>query len=315
MRRALLLVFLVSVASVSGCVEQSPGVVTTEGIKINDFSFDRSTVYTKESVGLNLEIQNVGEVEGILKEVAVYGVDVISSSTPESYAWAEGSYPSFTITDFRNIIGDEKMFPSSSSLNLEGEIQSIRWKPRAPTDIKAPTTYDFRVRVKYDYETNYTGIIRVMKEGYLETLSETERKNLIEAGGVTSSSVTGGPLDVNVEGGGHFVVYEDDGSQSRLVRFEITNVGSGFPYLVDEMGPDNIYKVEIISDSPGNLDCHVDTVDAVIKLSRGESGVFNCDFAPPTDFTNKIDMLFSITFDYNYYVDSTASVTVKPEHL
>jgi len=311
MRRALLLVFLVSVVSVSGCVEQTPGVITTEGIKINDFSFDRPTVYTKESVGLNLEIQNVGEIEGILKEVAVYGVDAISGPTPEPYAWAEGSYPSFTITDF-SIIGDEKMFPSKPSLNLEGEMRSIRWKPRAPIDIKAPTDYDFRVRVKYDYETIYTGTIRVVKEGYLETLSETERKNLIEAGGVTSSSVTGGPLSVDVEGGGHFVVYDID-SQSRLIRFEITNVGSGFPYLGNESNSDSMYKVEIISVSPeGNFDC---PVREPIKLSKGESTVFNCDFTPPTDFTNKIDMLFSMTFDYNYYVDGVASVTVKPEHI
>jgi len=303
MERILLLLFLISILLISGCVEQPFEGAITEGIKINEFSPDRSTIYTRDSVGLNLEVQNVGEVPGTLREVMVYGVDTVSGSTPNPSKWAEGS-PVFDLTM------DEILDPSSPSFDFEGESRSFRWKPKAPTDIKTPTTYDFRVRVKYDYETRYMGTIRVVKASYLDTLPEDERENLIKQGGVVSSSVTGGPLSLSVLKGRHFIIYEGETTQSRPIKFEITNVGSGFPYSGEDIGPDTMYKVNIFAASGDGFTCPIGTN---IKLSKGESGIFSCNFNPPASIQSKVDMLISITFDYNYATDAVTLITVNPE--
>ncbi len=305
MERISLLLFLISILLISGCVEQPFEGAISEGIKINEFSPDRPTVYARDSIGLNLEIQNVGEVPGTLREIMVYGVDTVSGSTPDPYRWAEGS-PVFTMDE----ISDPILNPSSPSFDLEGESRSFRWKPRAPTDIKTPTTYDFRVRVKYDYETRYMGTVRVVKASYLDTLPEDERKKLIEQGGVVSSSVTGGPLSLSVLKGRHFIIYEGDPTQSRPIKFKITNVGSGFPYFGEDIGPDTMYKVNIFNASGDGFNCPLGTN---IKLSKGESGIFSCNFNPPTSIQSKTDMLISITFDYKYATDAVTLITVNPE--
>jgi len=53
--------------------------------------------------------------------------------------------------------------------------------------------------------------------------------------------------------------------------------------------------------------------DATKTLSRGKTAVIKCTFSPGgISFTNKMEKQFQITLEYEYYVDSAASITVNP---
>ncbi len=290
MKRLLILLFLISVIVVSGCVDQETLVIgpATDGVVIKDFSFDSPTVYEGDSVGLNLEVQNVGEVEGTVEDITLFGPDLTDWSVT-------GPTPSITVA----------LSPSEPEVDFEGEARSTRWRVTAP-DVTAETPYTFGTRVIYDYETFYTGTLRVVTYSYLETLQEEERRGLLESGGVVSSTVTGGPLSVKPMKGRNFIVSSGGGGTSSLV-FELTNLGSGYPSSNRNINEDTMYKVEI-SSSSGLTGCD-SYGETTVRLSKGEKRLFSCNFGIP-DVVNKEDIIFTIEFDYYYYVDGMTSINV-----
>jgi len=303
LKKALIpLCLLVGIAILSGCVGQPTGVVIgTNGIIIRDFGFDYSPIYSEETTGLTLTLQNVGGEEGTLKEIAIFGVDA-PAAAPGPLTWGYGTGDSFTLT-----LSDE-LLPPDPTTGFEGEEYFQEWIPEAPTDIKSPTTYDFQTRVKYLYSSTFTGKIQVVHNDYLRTLPPEERESLIRVGGIQDASITAGPLSLAAASGRHFIIRSGDSAESRSIKFKITNVGSGFPYK-DPWSTANLHIVTVTADE--GIDC---SVPEDIKLSRGKTGVISCTFTSPADgsFTNKIDKYFSVTLDYGYYVDSAASITVNP---
>jgi len=287
MKRLLILLFLIFVILVSGCMDQETLVVgpAADGVVIKRFSFDSSTVYEGDTIGLNLEVQNVGEVDATLEEIRVYG------------GWGE---------DIKLDL-NEKLEASEPEVDFEGEARSTRWKLNV-SDVTAETTYSFGTRVVYKYSTIYTGTLRVVTDTYLETLEEGERKSLLESGGVASSSVTGGPLSVKPMKGRNFIV--SGMGWTTPVVFKLTNVGSGYPSSSSTINENTMYNVDILSCN-GFTKC--DSYGSTrLRLSQGKSRLFNCSFSITSPIVNKEDIIFSITFDYYYYVDGTTPITVAP---
>ena len=193
--KALWVMFLLCVSIFSGCVGQDiQEKITTkmDGVVITDFSFDYSPIYAGESVGLTLEIQNIGEEYAILKEINVYGVKVGGPSSEED-TWGTGCNigDECCIIDcglneedcegddfcFRILLGeDEVLAPPNPEGEFPGDIWFYDWIPQAPKKIRSKTTYDFDVRVKYRYETAYEGTIRFVSEDYFKTLTPEERR-------------------------------------------------------------------------------------------------------------------------------------------
>jgi len=239
---------------------------------------------------LNLEVQNIGEVEATDINAILFG-------------------PEWVTTPSTKNIG--RLSPSEPEMDIEGELRSTKWRLTTPMDIKTETMYSVGTRVAYKYSTVYTGTLRVVKDTYLETLPEEEKKSLLESGGVVSASATGGPLSVNPVKGRSFIV---EGGGTRPIKFKLTNVGNGYTYTGD-IATGNY---QVIISSENLVDCGKDVQiestngKKTIKLSKGESRMFICWFVIPSDVINKQDVLFSITFDYNYYVDDIASITVEP---
>jgi hypothetical protein len=149
-----------------------------------------------------------------------------------------------------------------------------------------------------------------MKSDYLRSLSAEDRTKLIESGGLSQQCSSGGPLSVTGTSSTHFV----DPVGEKTLRFKIDNVGNGYTYCVknaDDCG-DNLdatntmYRVKVKSPSEGYItNCDPDKI-----LSKGKSVVFSCKFNAP-QFTNKLDITFSIPIIYDYYVDSAAPIQVK----
>ena len=276
----MVLLSLILIVIISGCGGQQTiqtGKVN-DGIIIKDFSFDQSEVYAGDYVKLNLEVQNMGEKEGILTRATIYG------------GWLTGEG---VITDKKDILD-----PAIPSENFEGGAKYFKWTNNAPLGIQASTNYQFGVRVKYDYQTEYIGTVRFVNPTYLDSLSKQQKDSLIVSNGIISSTVSNGPLNINPISGRSFIV----GSLTSVpIKFGIKNVGSGYPYIVE-----GDYSVKIISQT--GVSCTTDN----IKLSRGETGTFICDFSVPSGFGNYVDKTFKIIFNYSYYVDSMTSITVNP---
>jgi len=304
LKRVLIPLSLLALAVIlSGCIGGAPGVVTgTNGIIIKDFAFDYSPIYAEEQVGLSMEVQNVGGEEGTVQAITIFGADVASSCPGGGLQWcvASGSDP------MEQTVSDD-LLPPDPSTGMEGEENFYDWLLEAPLEVKAPTTYDFEIRLDYAYSTVYTGTLQLVQQDYLQTLAPADREALIKAGGVVDAFTTAGPLSLTAASGRHFI-YRNGAPGPRDIKFRITNVGSGYPYDGDKTSG-NLYTVRIPSGSViGLTGC-----DTTETLSRGKTAVITCTFDPGTvTFTNKLERQFQITLEYEYYVDSAASITVNP---
>jgi len=291
MRRLIIFLSLILIFLISGCGDQplTNGDIT-DGIIIKDFSFDQTEVYSGDYVSLGLEVQNVGEVEGTLTGISIYG------------GWLSGEE---TLT-----IKEPILDPAFPPENIEGDSRYFRWNDKAES-VQSETDYQFGVRVKYEYKTEYIGTIRFVKPSYLDTISKEQKDNLISSNGIVSSEVSNGPLNVNPISGRSFIVDSPGGSVS--IKFGIKNIGSGYPYQSTE----DDYKVVIDGNWIGVSKCYKNeqaTSERVIRLSKGEEGTFICDFSVPT-LGNYVDRSFKIVFDYSYYTDKSTSITVNPNGL
>jgi len=311
-RLSILFTFLIII--ISGCIgQETPIVSTKDGVIITDFSFEHSPVYAEDNVGLRLEVQNVGGNEAELKKIQVYGVDFDCIDTTR--AWCnKGADP----TEFDGTyIGEDRFLdPPNTEINFEGGKCYHEWRLQAPSGVTSETNYDFRVRVKYDYNTTYSGMIRVIDDIYIQSLKEDEKQKLFSSGGLVSSEVTNGPISITPYSSRHFIVSPGDQKQKRPIKFKIENVGKGYPYIKDPVSGDiRNYHIKII-EIGGITDCDKDPTNGEIKLSSGKSHTINCKFETPTTdgFTNKLDKPFQIRFEYSYYVDGSTSITVKPAY-
>jgi len=292
----MILLFLILIVFISGCGQQQtiqPNSVT-DGIIIKDFSFDQSEVYAGDYVKLNLEVQNVGEVKGKLTEISIYG------------GWLTGRQP----IPEDGIIDKPDLEPANPSAKFEGESKYFWQKINPPPEVQSSTNYQFGVRVKYDYQTEYIGTVRFVNPTYLDTLSKQQKDSLIVSNGIITSSVSNGPLNVNPISGRSFIV---ESSSDRLIKFGIKNVGSGYPYISE-----GDYSVKIDDSKSIGATCYKDEENKnikEIKLSRGETGTFICSFSVPSGFGNYVDKSFKIIFSYSYYTDGSTSITVNPSGL
>lgn len=302
MKRILPLLMLIGVITFSGCIGQTTQKQTgSNGLIINDFSLSPPDMITGESTELYIEVQNVGGDTAYLKKITVFGVDTRDSATASDLQW--GTSKSFT----ENL--NEELVPPDPSTGFEGDFYSDSWTLQAPTGVKAETSYDFGTRVEYSYTTTFTGFIRLMEDNYLKTLPREERDNIQKVGGVVNPSITAGPLSVAAASGRHFIIRTSDAAGDRMIKFKVTNVGSGFPYGADVNA--NLYQVTITS-----LTTDLHACDSNITLSKGKTGMFSCNMTIPsaTDFSGKkkVDKAFALKITYNYFLDSSVSATVKP---
>lgn len=313
--KRLSLVFLIFVILISGCIGGG-GPASTDGIVIKDFSFDYSPIYAGEEVGLTLEVQNIGEEIGELRGVTIYGIDYQSGDSSQlSWGLPTDDFEMTTITNPE--FATDPLYPPDPITGFEGDMWYNSWVPQAPTYIRTPTDYTFDVRVEYSYSTTYTGTIRIIDNDYLRTLAEGERDTLVQQGGIVESSITGGPLSLAAASGRHFIVRSTT-PEERTIKFKISNVGSGFPYNGDLSDSTKLYEVRVsnVIPSPDFIIC--DTTKP-LRLSRGRNGVLSCRIivpgtGPGSGWTNKLDKKFSITLDYEYYIDGKTSVTVNPTY-
>jgi hypothetical protein len=313
MKKILLLLILIAVVAVSGCMNAQPiekelicnGAGSNDGMIITDFSFDYSPVYSGETPGLTVEVQNNGGETGKLLGVEIFGPEVNPNGATD-LQWGTSELLIQSL--------NEELTPPDPTMNMPGEPWSKVWTLTAPKNLATDTDYTFNARVKYSYKTTFTAVLTVMSSSYLRSLPAQKRSELIQSGGLSQQCYSGGPLSVTGAAGTHFV----DPSGNKTIRFKIVNVGSGFPYCAwnntndcgNDLNPSTtMYHVHVGTPLGTNIkDCAMPSGDII--LSKGTNVVFSCKFTAPT-FTNKQDITFSIPIEYDYYVDASAPIKVQ----
>jgi hypothetical protein len=303
MRYLPILFLIILLVFISGCTNQNqnPTVSTEDGVSITDFSFNPSSVYAGYNAGLGLEFQNLGGSKAEITKIQIYGVDFTSGSSSTQREWriVKGNQE----VDIANgLTSKGELDPPEPDVGIEGDKDYYEWRLQSPL-VTAKTDYDFRVRIEYSYTTVYTGIIRLVHEDYLESLSDADKQKLYNSDGIISSVSTNGPISVVPFSGRHFIVEEL--ATKPILKFKIENVGKGYTYT-------DIGKYYLtIKETPGSM---VSCGNQPIKLSSGKSTIIDCTFDPSLvgSFTNKIDKTFQINFEYSYYVDGITSITVNP---
>jgi hypothetical protein len=287
----------------------------TDGVIITDFSFENSPVYANDNAGLRLEIQNVGGSKAELKKIQIYGVDFSSGISSENKWGLKGGIQELNESYINASLSSKgELIQPDPSINFEGAKDYYEWRLQAPKVVTSETNYDFRTRVEYDYETTYSGTIRVINDNYLQTLSEEDQQKLFNTGGIVSSVLTNGPISVTPYSGRHFIISPGEDEEERIIKFKIENVGKGYPYVGDMTNGNYCININEIT---GDViyDCNISNPGyPKIKLSSGKSHTIDCKFKPPTDVINKIDKPFQIKFEYSYYVDASATIKVKPSY-
>jgi len=306
MKKLLPLLLLTLAVIVSGCIGQTPtltaiscsGAGVTNGIVISDFTFDFNEIYGDEAVGLTFTAENIGGASGELIGAEIFGPTINEGAGAGNLTW--GCLPTCELEP--DLTTENALESPNVEMDIPGGMFTETWTLEAPTGLGAEAGYNFNVRLRYSYETNFVGVLRVMSSEYLRSLPADERTALIQAGGLHQQCYSGGPIELTAASGTHFV---DPESAPKTIRFKVTNVGAGFPYYgSDDIDEDYMYKVHL--ESASGLTC---TGVDEIPLSRGQTGTFSCTFTATTP-TNYQDITFTLRLDYNYWLDKSTFIKV-----
>ncbi|MDI6825988.1 MAG: hypothetical protein QMD36_02200 [Candidatus Aenigmarchaeota archaeon] len=301
MKRILLLLMLIGVVLASGCLGTQPKEIPVgmNGLIIPDFSPDANKIMAGDTVNLYLEVQNVGGAKASDINVSLYGVTF--AEPPGEYDWqvAQGKL-SFRFSEE----GISQLLPPEEG--IPGEIATYFWTFKAPTGIKADTTYSFDVRVEYNYLTDVSGILTFVSKDYWNRLSKSEKEALSTKAGVTQLRQTGGPIAVKLYAGVRERPFVIDPAQiNYTIRVDINNVGSGEP-------KDVIKLISEKSSTGITISCPDEVKTKGIRLSAGKTASFSCTLTlGKTDILNKQDFSIALGFNYDWRVDSSTGITVK----
>lgn len=303
-RKELMLFSVVSVVFLAGCTGGGGEASTGAGIIITSFVPDVQSVDAGSSVTFTVNLKNVGGKTSDAGKALFFGL---------SNDWTISGTNPATLT---------KLAPADPSAGLTGEESSLDWSATigASTAKNADISYDASVRVMYGYSTTTDTLLRFVKSDYLRTAPNTPK-------GIQSSTTTAGPLLVTATARTPTL---SSTSTTGRVQFEIQNIGPGRVIktiaadtgIVGAPDLDIIKKITITgvgtsgtcagkaADASGivTLDATAVTPDN-IRLAGGKSKVISCDIAVG-DLTNFKDIALNVKIEYNYYVDSTTSVTV-----
>ncbi len=233
MRGAILTLIIVMALIVSGCSSSGTnalGFSETEGLRINSFTFLESSMTdaVDDTNTIEIEIENVGgkDLPGNAS-VFLYGPQI--GPKPEDWRLNPSPYcdgddirpdcPNFLVQAIRwNLsVNPRPFFAPSEELGEKGSVKVFSAEILAPNVRKGITTqYSFYTRLCYPYETSSSSTVTALSKTSFESKPS---KGLAE----TRSSA--GPVKIELLSLEKARVRDD-----RLpLRFEITNVGGGFP--------------------------------------------------------------------------------------
>jgi hypothetical protein len=288
MEKIVLAALLLSVF-LSGCTFLGGGTSgsgVASGVIIKSFGPDISEVYPGDDVVFTATVENVGGEDATAVAAKLYGL---------------GSNWGFT-SGYQTSIGEL----TRSQTDIPGGSDEFVWTATAPTGLKTDQTYPATIRVKYAYMTTAVAAVKVYNSEYLRT-RPNEASAISKSAGIDSFSVTKAPLTISLNGVARPIIYRGSG-QTYTVSALISNVGQGYPFDSDE----NDMGITIRSMTVAGSDCTGQTFPVDVRLPRGGTKSFSCKFTVP-DVSEYTTIPVEVEVNYNYFVDSSATVTVLAE--
>jgi hypothetical protein len=314
MKYALVLA-TIAILSVAGCTQSVDNIFQTNtqlagtGLVISDFSADQTEVYGGQTDRIMMTVSNKGGHSVPQGEALVFLTgSAVSLDGDESMYWTSSS---------ETLIKDlgREMRPADPVRDTPADEKTLTWSLVAPNVSKGEQTpYLFIGRVYADYQTKVTGNIWVYSETEADT-AKSAGKSLNKA----TWSATSGPITINARLTQDPVVLYSGEDKVTLV-IKVSNAGSGVIYeqgAIDYSTTDpadlkltstQINRVTISGNVAGTAlptEC-ADTFEMV----GGKDLTLTCDVTvtPPATFQG---YPVSITADYGYYSERSASVTVS----
>jgi hypothetical protein len=319
MNKAILLATM-AVVFVAGCTNiqipniiQSSTVLGGTGLVMSDFSIGQAEVYGLQTDRIMMTVSNKGGHSVPDGDALVFLTgSAVDLDGDDTMYWT-----SSTETLIKQF--GKEMKPADPVKDTPAEEKTISWSLVAPNVSKGEQTpYLFIGRVYSDYQTKVTGNIWVYSETEADT-AKTADKTLNKA----TWSATSGPIAINARlTQDPVVLYGNENMMSLIIK--VSNAGSGVLYqqgaidyaaasTPDDLAltSDQINRVVISGNVAGAAlpdDCT--NSGNAIEMVGGKDLTLTCDvtITPPATFQG---YPITITADYGYYTERTASVTVS----
>ena len=314
MKIAMLLA-TVAVVLVAGCTQSITNITQTNtqlagtGLVITDFSIDQPEVYGGQTDRIMMTVSNKGGHSVPEGDALVFLTgSAVNLKGDDTMYWTSDSET--LIKGF-----GKEMKPADAVRDTPADEKTVYWSLTAPSVSRGEQTpYLFIGRVYADYQTKVTGNIWVYSESEADA-AKTSGTTLNKA----TWSATSGPVAINARlTQDPVVLYPGEDMVTLIIK--ISNVGSGVLYKSGfiDYSTDNPDELALTSDEinwvtvGGNMagtplpeECA-----GTFEMVGGKDLTLTCDISvtPPATFQG---YPISITADYGYFTERTASVTVS----
>ena len=334
----MLMVFL------AGCVTRDLRTDENNGITINKFFADPSSVDSGDIFHAYMELENVGgrTAKSVKLELISTAFDQQQRENAPAIAKIGQPLPEFSFTPVDKA-GNTPYFyatlaPPDASLNRPGEFRVVGWTLQAPF-IPEGIIKDFRLlgRATYEYSTSAALNIPVYTKN--EFRQSQDLKSL-------EATSTNGPIKVFISGPGQVVVNTDpdiirlNNNEAAVYTITLKNTGDGIPFTNNINGlvkgtvrfSGGITPVDCINTGTAQLEqqllqrpsqqaydssYYVITLpenDNGVVLRNGNSATFSCTLAlARSQWISRPFGTATIAFDlsYLYFIEKETKVSVK----
>ena len=262
----------------SGCVNLG-GVSTTatfdNGVVIQNFEPELSSVYSGEDVRLQMKIKNLGSF------------DASGDATIDLSEWGCGSSGAAQKTF--------SLLPPNAERGTEGGEAVILWTCTAPDIAEGLTVpYEARAQVEYPYQSVSSKTITLLPTSDLIALNNAGKPLPSE-----DETQSHSPVRVDVVVKGPIRISENNGQVIFPVTLKITNVGGGIVQ-------DGLIDLEV-EKTTGAITNMKDCDQQNLPLWRGQSQTVTCEMTA-NKVTSMTQARIVATATYTYVISSSARI-------
>ncbi len=299
MSKNVLLLLVGIVVVISGCINGGSGKYSsTQGVRINQFSFDIPFIYEGEEAYLTMEIENVGskQTTGDTK-YWIYGPEMGSNSS-NNEVWR-------TNDDLSGTLVSSGFLPPTPEGDLgEAEFEEISLTaPEQEEGMEWP--YTFNLRVCYPYTT--TSTFALTKMGTNEY-----RSSGVDRSTDTLKRQSSGPIHIDMPTTGSMRM---SGDKLRL-SFIVTDVGGGFSTSDENCGS----SADVASTERGKMKFTVkvdgntisDCSEGALRLIDG-SRTYTCKANVGSVTEPEHTFKVVAKAEYTYYINDEVVITVNDD--
>lgn len=317
MRKSIILSVLAVVVA-AGCVGgQLPFITTTttfvggNGLTITEFSIDPSDIYGGSNARLVMEVENKGGVPVADDEMLVLlKGSALDLTGDDTMYWTESESGESIV---KRLDSGDELKPEDPVRETPADTERFTWRLAAP-DITAGEQRDdiFIGRLYYDYSTKVSGTIWV----YSQSEADAARAAGRPLNQPTFTS-TAGPVALIVKSSPQVVIVENDGDDF-VLTIKVSSVGGGTLYRHSTVDYDSITEDVAIGEDDLNWveigvvsDLDATECDVEEELVGGKDITISCDVTVASAPSTFRGFPITVTADYGYYTERTASVSVS----